>query len=239
VDVDFFSPGVYEPNSNDSLVARLNPELARFIRLEATDPHLVPGSSTPPVYVDINWGVGNAAGPYQLSLSMQVAWWVAGLPTTWKIVSYHSGKTLIYTQAACLPVGQAREAIALWLAASATPAALRAFTAGGGDVDSASPGGVPSRVDGEWVSNYPDGVMVSGYQLSLQFTGQGAVLANAMLRLPAQRVEAVLATRWPGWLSPQATDTQLAGALDIRLPAAPRPPLSMINPDQPADPVCR
>jgi hypothetical protein len=239
VDVDFYNPADYQPNASDSLVLRLDPELGQFVNAEATDPRLVPGSSAPPVYVDINWGAGSATGSYQLSLSIQVAWWVAGLPTTWKIVSYLSGRTLIYTQSACLPVSQAREAIALWLAASATPAAREAFLAGGGEVAPGSTGGVPTKVGGEWVSNYPDGVMVSGYQLSLQFTGQGAVLADAMLGLSARRVEAVLAARWPGWMNPQATDAQLAAALGIRLPAAPRPPLSMTSPDQPADLVCQ
>ncbi len=38
----------------------------RYLAAEADDPRLVPGSSVPPVYVDLSWGAGSAVGGYQL-----------------------------------------------------------------------------------------------------------------------------------------------------------------------------
>jgi hypothetical protein len=208
--------------------------LGWFFSAQRTNPHLVPGSSVPPVYVDITWGTGPMTGSYQLGLAIQAAWWVAGLPTTWQRTVPYSCGSYCTSEAdiSCLPAGQAREAIALWLALSATPATRAA-------PDLSAPG--VSKVGGTWISSY-SGIPVSGtpgYLPAVQFTGQGAVLAQAMLRLPEQRVEAVLAARWPGWLSPQATDAQLARALRISLPAAPPPLRADVNRSQPADPVCR
>lgn len=65
------------------------------------------------------------------------------------------------------------------------------------------------------------------------------MLAEAMLRLPERRVEAVLAARWPGWLRPRATDAQLAAALRTPLPPAPPATVSAFDRGQPADPVCQ
>jgi hypothetical protein len=233
VDVEWDTPQLYVGYEPATTLLRLDAELGRFVSAQGFDPSLVPGSSVPPVYVDLNWGAGTDLGPYQLGLAMQVARWVTGLPTTWqRIVSYRSGpRSTTEAQISCLPVGQAREAIALWLAASATLATRAPFLAGLEDI-------TPSKVGGTWISSYA-GALVSGYQPALNFTGQGAVLAQAMLSLPERRVEAVLAGRWPGWLKPQATDAQLAAALGIPLPSAPPPPMSMANPGQPSDPVCR
>jgi len=214
-------------------LARFNAALGRFIAALSTDPRLVPGSSLPPVYVDLSWARGSAAGPYQFGLAMQTAWWVARLPTTWwRAGAYGCGHgcTQPY-QVSCLPVGQAREAIALWLAASATPATRPVFLArvhyglGG------------SKVGRAWVASYT-GALVAGYQPAVQYTATGALLARAMLRLPPRRVEAVLAGRWPGWLSPRATDGQLAAALRIPMPRAPSP-IYGPDPSQPANALCR
>lgn len=226
--------------ARNSRLRGLESAFTSFLQREDTDPGLVPGSSRPPVYVDENWGRGPALGLYQLGLSLQVAWWVAGLPTTWlRSVSYTDGNTSGLTQITCLAVGQAREAIALWLAVSATPATRTAFLAGPPDYPGpAGPGYLtPVRVAGHWISGYQPAI--SGYFGALTYTGQGAALAEAMLRLPEQRVEAVLAARWPGWLSSRATEAQLAAALGVALPVAAAPPASMVHPGQPADPVCR
>jgi hypothetical protein len=219
--------------ARDRQFRALEGEFGHFLQGQSANPHLVPGSGVPPVYVDINWGAGSAIGPYQLSLAMQAAWWVAGLPTTWqRSVWYSCGPECnAEGQVSCLAVGQAREPIALWLAGSATPATRPAFLAG----LLYTPG--VSKVGGALISSYP-GAQVSGYQPALQFTGQGAALAEAMLRLPQGRVEAALAARWPGWLSPRATDAQLTAALGIPLPAAPPPQMSSSN-RGPAQPACR
>lgn len=201
-------------SGSQPVAGHLANEVDQYVNEQAHDPHLIPGSSVPPVYVDLNWGAGSAVGPYQLGLAMQTAWWVARLPTTWQPVS--SAVSLAQTQTSCLPVGQAREAIALWLAASATPATRAAFPA------ALRYGPAATKVAGELISSYV-GLPVSGYSPALQFTAQGAALAQAMLQLPGRQVGAVLSARWPGWLSPRATDSQLAAALRIPLPSAPLP----------------
>jgi hypothetical protein len=123
-----------------------------------------------------------------------------------------------YTPVSCEPAGQAREAIAIWLAASAgTRQAVLAELAGP----------EPVRVGGRWIETYY--LSGSGASVIPPATAQGAALARAMLRLPAAQVKDVLAARWPGWLSPAATDAQLARALGLRLPAAPAVPRSMIR----------
>ena len=197
------------------LAGQLANEVDQYVNEQAHDPHLIPGSSVPPVYVDLNWGAGSAVGSYQLGLAMQTAWWVAGLPTTWQQAG--GAVSLAQAQTSCLPVGQAREAIALWLAAGATPATRAAFPA------ALRYGPAATKAGGELISSYV-GLPVSGYSPNLQFTAQGAALAQAMLRLPERQVGAALSARWPGWLSPRATDAQLAAALGIPLPPAPLPP---------------
>ncbi len=232
-------------SGSQAQLGRLTNDVDRYLSAQADNPRLIPESSVPPVYVDLNWGAGSAIGSYQLSLALQTAWWVAGLPTTWRpAASVGNGRgSLTQAQTSCLPAGQAREAIALWLAASATPATRTAFPA------ALSNGPTTAEVGGRPIASYV-GVPVSGYSPALQFTAQGAALAQAMLRLPEPRVLAVLSARWPGWLSPRATDAQLAAALRVRLPSVPPPapprlpgrpglPIgSVISPPRPADPVC-
>jgi hypothetical protein len=218
-------------------------DFSRFLRHQSDNSRLVPGSSMPPVYVDLAWGRGPALGWFQLGLALQVGWWVAHLPTTWRRnVLYNEGPNVSgLAQVSCLAVGQAREAVALWLAAGATPAARTAFLAKPPNyVGPAGPGYfTPNKVNGRWIASYEPATFDFGYAPALVYTGQGADLAKAMLALPDQRVRAVLSARWPGWLSPQATDAQLAAALGIALPAATSPPRSDVNRGQPADSVCR
>ena len=90
-----------------------------------------------------------------------------------------------------------------------------------------------------WVAGWNGTGATAGYQANLQATAQGGALANAMLALPRQRVEAALGSDWPGWLRPTATDKQLAAALGIPLPATPPVDKSMTDPLQPAQPICR
>jgi hypothetical protein len=63
-----------------------------------------------------------------------------------------------------------------------------------------------------------------------------------MLRLPPAHVTAALAARWPAWLSPAATDAQLAAALGIPMPRTPAPTRLMVRNARdlgnPPSPVC-
>jgi hypothetical protein len=213
--------------------------VGRFVDEEGTDPALVPGSSQPPVYVDLDWSGGAAVGDYQLGLAEQTAWWVAGLPTTQRIVNDATTEETDVLRSSCVPVGQAREAIAIWLSASATAGTRAAFLAGEAWLVQLGDSGGALRTTVGWVAGWTGTGATSGYQASLQATAQGGALAEAMLRLPRQRVEAVLVGNWPGWLRATATDKQLAAALGIALPAAPPVDKSMIDPHQPAQPLCR
>jgi hypothetical protein len=140
-----------------------------------------------------NWGLGSAAGVSQLALTAQVATWAVD-----PALSIASGK--------CLPLGQAREPIMIWLAAAATTATRAAYPAS----VTTNMDNVPTQVGKVWIT--------SQFAADMQVTSQGLALAGEMLRQPVRRVEAVLAARWPGWLSPSITDGQLAAALGVPLP---------------------
>jgi hypothetical protein len=198
--------------ATDRLAARQQ----RFLNAELVDPRLIPGSSVPPVYVDLTWGQGKMLGQSQLGLAITTAYWAAGLPTTARSARIPSAQGGGGGEAVnCVPAGQAREAIALWLAGSATPASRGAFRALAVDQD-------PIKVGGHLLASYylpgsgPPGIPPA--------SAQGVALARAMLRLPPRQVQAALAARWPRWLSAAATDAQLAAALGIPAPAFPPPP---------------
>ena len=233
-------PGEIDPalQGQPGQTLKLPKEVGRFVAAEGTDPALVAGSSSPPVYADLDWSAGAAAGRYQLGLAEQTAWWVAGLPTTQRIVYDNTPDENDILSSSCVPVGQAREAIALWLAVSATPGSRAAFLAGEAYLGRFGLSGGALRTTVGWVAGWP-GVATAGYGADLQATAAGGELAEAMLRLPRQRVEAALASDWPGWLRATATDKQLAAALGVPLPAAPRVDKSMIDPLQPVQPLCR
>jgi hypothetical protein len=176
------------------------------------DPRLIPGSSGPPVYTDLTWHSGSTLGVSQFALALTTAQWATGLPTTGRYVTYGSaavgGGTQLVT---CVPLDQAREAIALWLAGGATPAARAVF-------DALTAGGA-TQVGRKWVAAYT--VPGSGPLVGLTVTDQGVALAKEMLRQPGSRVEAVLGARWRHWLEPQATDASLASAVGVPLPPEP------------------
>jgi hypothetical protein len=232
-------PGEFDPaaQGQPGQTLKLPTGVGRFVAAEGTDPALIPGSSYPPVYVDLDWSAGSTAGEYQLGLAEQTAWWVAGLPTTERIVYHTTPEETDLLSSSCVPVGQAREAIAIWLSASATQGSRAAFLAGEAELARRGGASVPLRTTVGWVAGWSGGLS-AGYQANLQATAQGGALANAMLRLPRRRVEAALASNWPGWLRATATDKQLAAALGIPLPPAPPVDKSMIDPLQPAQPIC-
>lgn len=233
-------PGAFDPAAQGQPGQTLNlPKgVGRFVAAEGTDPALVSGSSYPPVYVDLDWSGGATAGEYQLGLAEQTAWWVAGLPTTQRIVNYATAEQTDLLGSSCVPVGQAREAIAIWLAVSATTGTRAAYLAGEAELASLGVPDGPVRTTAGWVTGWA-GPWTAGYHAYLQATAEGGELAGAMLALPRQRVEAALASDWPGWLRAAATDRQLASALGIPLPPVPRADTSMADPHQPAQPVCR
>jgi hypothetical protein len=225
VDEDFsLSPPLLSPTSLTSIMSMpsaLSAKLGKFDQGLSTNPGMLAGSRGSPVYTDLTSAAaippgasGGQLGAAQLALALSTAEWATGLPTTGRWVSY--GNTTVGGGTAllsCVPVGQAREAIALWLAAGATTASRAAFTV-------ARPGGRgATEIGRKWIAT--DRLTGSGPSVGLNATAQGAALAAEMLRLPQQRVDAVLTTRWRYWLRPGTTEAQLAAALGLRLPPAP------------------
>ncbi|MGH3274016.1 MAG: hypothetical protein ACRDNZ_06770 [Streptosporangiaceae bacterium] len=122
----------------------------------------------------------------------------------------------------CVPLDQAREAVAIWLAILAThPPASELQD--GLRIDAAFDAEVRDILVPTWA--YPGGSR--GYVTlpgdGPQFTAAGYVLASAMTRLPEQQVAHVLKDAWSTWLSRRTTDAQLAAALGIPMPSVRTP----------------
>jgi hypothetical protein len=201
----------YDADQGSGRLARTLAGFEGFAHGLSANPALIPGSSRPPVYTDLSWGAGPRLGSSELGLAVSTAYWAVGLPTTAPQRYVRTAQGTELTGMSCVPVHQAREAIALWLAASATPAARQALPA-----DMTYP--IMTKIGRQPVLTYY--VNGSGPAGIPPATAQGVRLAQAMLLLPARRVEAALATHWRAWLRPEATDGQLAAALGTRLPAA-------------------
>ena len=139
----------------------------------------------------------------------------------------------------CVPLDQAREAIAIWLAllATRTPAgALRAGLIGPDGLRNWGPvsaQGVPIAV---W--DYPGENLGDQPIAGPLDTAAGYLLAAAMTSLPERRVNEVLRAGWARWVGWRATDDQLAAALGIRMPAVPAFAGAAPPAGQPPVPVC-
>lgn len=138
----------------------------------------------------------------------------------------------------CVPLDQAREAIAIWLAILAThppSAELRQGLGSSGGFAEVRNTSVP-------IWNYPSAG--DGYVTPAgggpQNTAAGYLLAQAMTRLPAQQVSHLLKNTWDRWLNWHATDAQLAAALAIPMPRvpAPSPPPGETTGSGPQNPLC-
>lgn len=125
----------------------------------------------------------------------------------------------------CVPLDQAREAIAIWLAILAAHPPAGELAAG-----LTAPGGRGqqwSAVSGTFVALwlYPgeNGGQVQQFGAGPpQDTQAGYLLARAMTSLPDQRVARVLKDGWGRWVNVRTTDAQLAAALHIPMPRFPR-----------------
>jgi hypothetical protein len=170
-----------------------NSELARM-----------PGNAAAPsaIYLTVGiWpGVAQAAGG-SFALALSTADWAVGLPAT-------AGSQNAANLQTCVPVDQAREAIAIWLAMRATH--VPPVSGRGPEVSAA---GVDGTVVPTWVS--PGGGLISP---GPQTTYIGYDLATAMTGLPVGQVSRVLARSWATWLNPHTTDAELASALGIPAP---------------------
>jgi len=156
---------------------------------------------------------GGQLADAHFDLALATAEWAARIPPQ----AIGTPGALVFLP--CVPLGQAREAIAIWLAILAThpPAAeLRDGLGNGTGILGAE---VRNTFVRTW--NYPgmggSSVMPPGG--GPQNTAAGYLLANAMTNLPARRVSHVLTDAWARWLNWRTTDAQLAAALGIPMPS--------------------
>jgi hypothetical protein len=189
------------------------------------------------VYLPVgSWpAAGGQLADAHFDVALATAEWAVHLPLA----------TTTATQAMqCVPVDQAREAIAIWLAILAThpPASeLQAGLAGQG-FDTVKGISAPAFI---W--NYPG---AGSYLDSLgpQTTAAGYLLARAMTSLPEQKVARVLTDGWARWVNWHTPDVQLAAALGIpmpRVPTLPKPPkprpgvkVTQVPNNGPQNPLC-
>jgi hypothetical protein len=124
------------------------------------------------------------------------------------------------TEQPCVPVDQAREPIAIWLAILAThPPASGLQNDGGMRAVEVHNTLVPTWTN----AGGPVGQINAS---APQLTDAGYLLAKAMTSLPEQKVSQVLRGAWATWLNEHTTDAQLAAALGIRMPSVPQLPLA-------------
>jgi hypothetical protein len=119
----------------------------------------------------------------------------------------------------CVPLDQAREAIAIWLAILATHPQAAELQGGLGPGRGHFGAEVHNTAVPTW--SYPGmgGASVIAPGGGPQNTAAGYLLAKAMTQLPEQKVSRVLAATWARWLNWHTTDAQLAAALGIRMPS--------------------
>lgn len=192
----------------------------------------VNASATDAIYPVVGtWPAAGAEGAARFDVALEAAQWAVGLPPT-------TGNQPGPVSPQCVPVDQAREAIAIWLAILATHPATA--TLQDGLAVRGGPGGyalVGDRVVATWV--YPGEYGEYLASPGPQPTADGYLLAHAMTALPPQSVQRVLDRRWAEWLDPHTSDATLAAALGIRPPTFPVPPMIAANPPPgPPQPAC-
>jgi hypothetical protein len=162
-------------------------------------------ASSSAVYLPVSsWPTNRqASATARFDLALATAEWALGLPTS-------TGSSMA-TQ--CVPVDQAREPIALWLAADVTHTQL------GNDASDM----FPVQAANNPVMAWPYPGEYAGYLGSPgpQTTVAGYLVAQEMTALPAQRVARALDRAWAKWANWHTTDSQLAAALGVAMPAVP------------------
>ena len=160
-----------------------------------------------------SWPAGGQLAEARFGLALAAAEWAVRLPPASPAATHGL---------LCVPLDQAREAIAIWLAIQATRPSAAALQSG-----LVGPGGghVGVMVHGVMIFtwNYPSVSMNVLASVGTQTTEAGYLLATAMSQLPGQQVSRALRAAWPHWVNWHTTDAQLAAALGIPMPAVPKP----------------
>jgi hypothetical protein len=174
------------------------------LRRAPANAYAAPASS---VYLAVgSWpAAGGALGDAQFNLALDTAEWAVGLPGTG---SYFSRSYAVFVP--CVPLNQAREAVAIWLAILATHPQAGELQTGLNASDWAYPNSGAGNI------TPPGG--------GVQDTAAGYLLAAAMTRLPEQKVAGILSGQWGRWMNGSTSDSQLAAALGIRMASVAAPP---------------
>jgi len=180
-----------------------------------------PSSST--VYVNLgSWPTsGQQAADARFDLALGAAEWAVGLPTN---TGAGAGTSTVAGPVSpqCVPLNQAREAVAIWLAAQAAELPPSPFQKSYRSLDNSEFAQVNGAIIVTWP--YPGEDDEDGDYFASpgpQTTAAGYLLAQAMTKLPTAHVASVLSADWDNWTSARTTDTQLAAALGISMPAVP------------------
>ncbi len=165
------------------------------------------------IYVG-TWPPAGRQGNAELRLALDAADWALGLPGP-SLSPMNSGGP-----PECVPVDQARNAIAIWLAILAARPSASALRGDLGPNDQ----GIP--VDNTLVPTWgPSFSYVTPSVGLTSDTTAGYLLASEMTRMPPRKVSRILAGSWSRWLNWHTTDAQLATALGLPVPAVATPPL--------------
>jgi hypothetical protein len=214
-----------------------NQEVSQWEAQAQQAPGNASAAPAPGIYFNA-WPPAGQQANAEFSLALATAQWALRLPGA------HGTSSSTGELQGCVPVNQAREAIAIWLAILATH--LSASDLRGGLGIGVQGTEVGSTFIQTWDS--PGGyVTPSGG--GLQDTAAGYLLANEMTSLPQQKVSHVLAGAWSRWLNWHTTDAQLAAALGIPMPSVhtsmPLPPGGTVAPgpgngphSPPQNPLC-
>jgi hypothetical protein len=178
------------------------------------------------VYVNA-WPPAGQQGGADFSLALATADWALGLPGASSASSNSGGQ-------ACVPVNQAREAVAIWLAILATHSSTSALQDGLGTGMGIQGTAVGNTFVQTW--SYPGGY-VTPPGGGLQDTAIGYMLASEMTSVPQQKVSQILAGAWSRWMNWHATDAQLAAALGVSMPSVSTGSLPP-GPTPPQAPLC-
>lgn len=161
------------------------------------------------------WPAASRLAAGRFDLALDTAAWAVGLPSSIAAPVNPTNSHPSSAPAQCVALDEAREAVAIYLALRTTHIATAP----------ANPrrGVQAFVVDGTSVVGwrYPGAGSSSVIPFDLALTDQGYLLAEAMTKLPAGKVAAVLRSGWTRWLDWHTTDTKLAAALGISLPTAP------------------
>ena len=208
VSVDFTQPALTDPTlthgHSKRQVAQWNAQLRReepFLNAAALAIYLPVGS----------WPAagGQLAGAH-FAMALGAAEWAVHLPPA-------TGGLYSSVFLPCVPLNQAREAIAIWLAILVTHPPAGELHDGLHSRGYSIGASVRGTVVPTWAYPGAQYLVSSGPPI----TAAGYLLANAMTSLPEQKVAHVLKDAWGRWLNWRTTDAQLAAALGIPMPGLP------------------